>query len=74
MASACRVCALVELRVEEYRSGRLLTAGRASEDADSVNVHIWILLGGSLDPELSVRDTCVLEVLVAYLLEFLRTV
>ena len=74
VASACRVCALVELRMEEHRSGRLLTAGRASEDADSVYVHVWILLGCSLDPELSVRDTCVLEVLVAYFLEFLRAV
>jgi len=60
--------------MEEDGCSRLLSAGRASEDTDSVDVHIRIFLCSSLDPELSVWDSSVLEVLVAYLFELLRAI
>ena len=72
MASAGAVCGLVEFGILQYGGSALLTSGRASVDADAVDIHVWVLLGCGLDPRYAVGQTCILEVLVAYLLKLLR--
>ena len=55
--------------MEEYGACRLLSAGRAAEDAYAVDVHVGILLGGSLDPGDVVGQAGVFQILVAYFFE-----
>ena len=74
MAAACAVGGFVEVAVEEDSGCALLTTSRTAIDANTVDVHIGIFSGCSLDPRNAVGETCVLEVLVADLFELLAAV
>ena len=60
--------------MQQYGGGTLLSACRTTVDCHIIRIHIRILLGRSLDPELTVRESGILQVLVANLLKLLATI
>src|SRR5207248_11133949 len=69
VAAAARDGHLVNLRVEEHATGRVLAAGRGASDADAADVVVGVLRGDGGVPEDSVREAGVAEVLPAGVVE-----
>ena len=60
--------------MQQYGSSTLLSACRTAIDSHIIRIHIRILLGGSLDPELTVWESGILQVLVTNLLKLLAAI
>ena len=69
MAATRGIGSLIEIAMQEDGCGGLLSACRSPEDAHVVGIHIGIFCGGSTNPRLTVREACILQVLIAHLLE-----
>ena len=58
----------------EQSSGRTLPAGRTAENPDTAEVHVGIFLRGLFDPENTIGETGIADVLPAHIVEGLTAV
>ena len=74
MTAAGTIGSLVEIAMQQYGGSTLLSACRTAIDSHIISIHIRILLGCSLDPEFTVRESGILQILVANLLKLLAAI
>ena len=74
MATAGSHRHFVELWIEQNSTCRVLPTGRGSIDADSRQIHLWILGSRRLDPKNAIREACILDILPTYIMKSFRSV
>ena len=74
LTAAGTIGCLVKIAMQQYGCGTLLSACRTAIDCHIISIHIRILLGSSLDPEVTVWESGILQILVANLLKLLAAI